>query len=373
MTQQHTATLAFGIVFLLSLATTLTLIPVADWIGRRFNITSKPGGRRLNEGDIRRVSKLGGIALYGGFTLAVVAAQALPVPRLDPYEVVRLIGLLFGSTIIFVVGIIDDIIELKPLPQFLGQFLAAGVAIAFQIFIEYVNNPFTGQQTDPFPPIVTVTLSFFWLVGMMNTMNWLDGMDGLAGGVAVIAGVMLFLNSAFRVEPQQTSVSLLHLALVGAAFGFVLFNFYPAQIFMGGGAPYLGFLLGALSIIGGAKMATILLVMGLPLVDAVWQVFSRLRQGRSPFVGDRGHLHFQLQDRGFTQRQIVVGYYLFCAFFGLLALIIDSQPYKFIALAVMIGLVLLGFVMLARSHPHRAHAETSAAEPRSLSASPPSQ
>ncbi|MGQ9908820.1 MAG: MraY family glycosyltransferase [Candidatus Flexifilum sp.] len=370
---QHTATLAFGIVFLLSLVTTLTLIPLADWIGRRFNITSKPGGRRLNEGDIRRVSKLGGIALYGGFTLAVVAAQALPVPRLDPYEVIRLIGLLLGSTIIFVVGIIDDLIELKPLPQFLGQFLAAGVAIAFQIFIEYVNNPFTGQQTDPFPPIVTVTLSFFWLVGMMNTMNWLDGMDGLAGGVAVIAGVMLFLNSAFRIEPQQISVSLLHLALVGAAFGFVLFNFYPAQIFMGGGAPYLGFLLGALSIIGGAKMATILLVMGLPLVDAVWQVFSRLRQGRSPFVGDRGHLHFQLQDRGFTQRQIVIGYYLFCAFFGALALVIDSQPYKFIALAVMIGLVLLGFVMLARSHPHRVDAETPAAEARSLSAPPPSQ
>lgn len=372
---QHEHSLAFLIVFLLSLATTLALLPAADWIGRRFNITSKPGGRRLNEGDVKRVSKLGGIALFGGFTLAVLAAQVLPVPRLDPYEVIRLAGLLLGGTIIFIVGIIDDVVELAPLPQFLAQFVAAGVAIAFQIFIEYVNNPFTGQQTDPFPAIVTVSLSFFWLVGMMNTMNWLDGMDGLAGGVALIAGAMLFFNSAYRVEPAQTSVSLLHLALMGAALGFLLFNFYPARVFMGGGAPYLGFLLGALSIIGGAKMATILLVMGLPLVDAVWQVFNRLRQGRSPFVGDRGHLHFQLQDRGFSQRQIVVGYYLFCAFFGLLALIIDSQPYKFIALAVMIALVVLGFVILARLQPRRPTGEpaASAAEVPPATAPPPSR
>lgn len=370
---QHEPSLAFLIVFLLSLVTTLALLPAADWIGRRFNITSKPGGRRVNEGDVKRVSKLGGIALFGGFTLAVLAAQALPVPRLDPYEVIRLAGLLLGGTIIFIVGIIDDVVELGPLPQFLAQFVAAGVAITFQIFIEYVNNPFTGQQTDPFPAVVTVALSFFWLVGMMNTMNWLDGMDGLAGGVALIAGAMLFLNSAYRVEPAQTSVSLLHLALMGAALGFLLFNFYPARVFMGGGAPYLGFLLGSLSIIGGAKMATILLVMGLPLVDAVWQVFNRLRQGRSPFVGDRGHLHFQLQDRGFSQRQIVVGYYLFCAFFGLLALIIDSQPYKFIALAVMIALVVLGFVILARLQPRRPTGEPAAAEVPPATVPPPSR
>ena len=154
---------------------------------------------------------------------------------------------------------------------------------------------------------MTVALSFFWLVGMMNTMNWLDGADGLAGGVTFIAGATLFINSAFRVEPAQTSVSLLHLALMGAALGFVIYNFFPARIIMGGGATFLGYTLGALAIIGGAKMATILLVMGLPLLDSVWQVVNRRaagtqpvrrRPGTSAFPADRsGHQPAPDRDR----------------------------------------------------------------------------
>ncbi|PJF24779.1 MAG: undecaprenyl/decaprenyl-phosphate alpha-N-acetylglucosaminyl 1-phosphate transferase, partial [Phototrophicales bacterium] len=164
----------------------------------------------------------------------------------------------------------------------------------------------------------------------------------------VIAGLMLFINSAFRVEPAQASVSLLHLALIGTAAGFLLHNFYPARIFMGGGALLLGYLLGSLSIIGGAKMATILLVMGLPLLDVGWQVINRLRHGRSPFEGDRGHLHFRLLDLGFSQRQIVLGYYAFCSFFGALTLITTSQLFKFIALGVMMGMIASGFVLIGR-------------------------
>jgi UDP-GlcNAc:undecaprenyl-phosphate GlcNAc-1-phosphate transferase len=184
---------------------------------------------------------------------------------------------------------------------------------------------------------------------MMNTVNWLDGLDGLAAGVALIAGTLLFINSAFEVHPPQTSVSLLPLALMGTSLGFLLYNFYPARIFMGGGASLLGFILGALSIIGGAKMAVILLVMGLPLLDAVWQVVNRVRRGKSPFSGDRGHVHFRLLDIGFSQRQIVLIYYGFCAFFGALTLIFESQLYKFIAFGVMALLVIAGFVFLLRA------------------------
>lgn len=159
----------------------------------------------------------------------------------DPYENIRLIGLLLGGTVIFVVGLLDDIYQFRALSIFTGQSIAAGIAIAFQIFIEFFNNPITGQQTVPWAYIVTVTLSYFWLVGMMNTVNFLDGLDGLAGGVAFIAGTMLFVNSALRVTPPQTSVSLLMLALMGSSLGFVLYNFYPARIMMGGGAFYLGY------------------------------------------------------------------------------------------------------------------------------------
>ncbi len=339
----------FLIVFILALAIALALNPLLDRLGRRWGIVTIPGGRRINEGDARRVSKLGGVSLYLGFTITVLLAQLLPVPRLDPYEIIRLTGLLLGGTIIFLVGLLDDIFHFNSFPQFLGQFLAAAIAIVFQIFIEMLNNPFSGTQTDPWPFIVTVTLSFFWMVMMMNTVNWLDGVDGLAGGVAFIAGAMLFINSAFRVEPPQTSVSLLPLALMGCSLGFVLYNFSPARIFMGGSAQYLGYLLATLSIIGGAKMATILLVMGLPLIDVMWQIVNRLRQGKSPFEGDRGHVHFRLLDLGFSQRQIAIYYYFFCAFFGMLTLITESQLFKFVALGVMLVLVSIGFIVLNRS------------------------
>ena len=347
------ATGVFVIVFGLALSLALILTPVAIYLGRRFRITSMAGGRRLNEGDLRGVPKLGGIVLYGSFVTTVLLAQFLPVPRMDPYEIIRLSGLLIGCTLTFIVGLLDDLFEFKSFWLFIAQFLAAGIAIVFQIFIEFFNNPLTGQQTDAWPFAVTVTLTFFWLVGMMNTVNWLDGLDGLAAGVAFIAGTMLFINGAFQVEPAQTSVSLLPLALMGASLGFLLYNFYPARIFMGGGAFLLGYILSTLSIIGGAKMAAILLVMGLPLLDSVWQVVNRLAQGKSPFTGDRGHVHFRLLDMGFSQRQIVVTYYLFCAFFGVLTLVIESQLYKFIAFGVMALLVIIGFALLLRSDQRR--------------------
>lgn len=340
--------LQYLLIFALAVSVTLVLVPVAMGLGKRLGMTTRPGGRRLLEGDRKRVSKLGGLALFGGFTLSVLAAQVLPVARMDPNESLRLFGLLLGGTIIFGFGVLDDRYEFGPLPQFIGQALAASAAIACLIFIEYVNNPLTGQQTDTFPFVVTVSVTFFWLVFMMNSMNFLDGLDGLAGGVTLIAGAMLFFNSAYRVTPAQTSVSFLPLALMGTCAAWLLFNFYPARIFMGGGAQYLGFTLGALSIIGGAKMGTILLVLGLPLIDVVWQAVDRARHGRNPFRGDRGHLHFRLLDRGLTQRQIVLGYYAFCLFFGALTLTTSSQFFKFLALGLLGALVVLTFLVVTR-------------------------
>ncbi len=337
---------AFLIVFFLALCTSIALVPVAVRLSHRFGAMSKPGGRRHEKQPLPR---LGGIAIFGGFVVAVIVAQALPVPRLDSYEVIRLAGLLLGGTVIFLFGLLDDIFTFGFFTQAVGQILAAAIAIIFQIFIEFFNNPLTGQQTDPWPHLVTVTLSLFWLGLMMNTVNFLDGLDGLAAGVAFIGGAMLFINSAFRVEPAQLSVSLLPLALMGACLGFLLFNFHPSMIIMGGGAHFLGYTLGALSIIGGAKMATILLVMGLPLMDLVWQAMNRLRQGRNPFQGDRGHLHFRLIDSGrFNQQQVVVAYYVFCALFGLLTLVTGSRMFKFLAFSVMVGLILIGFAIVAR-------------------------
>jgi UDP-GlcNAc:undecaprenyl-phosphate GlcNAc-1-phosphate transferase len=338
----------YFIVFALALSITLALMPLAVYLSKRFGIVSQPGGRRR---ETQPIPKLGGLAMYAAFIITVLAAQFLPVPRMDPNEIIRLAGLLIGSTFIYFMSLLDDLYEFSAVPQGIAQIIAAGIAIAFLIFIESINNPLTGTQTDIFPPIVTISLSMFWLGLMMNTVNFLDGLDGLAGGVAFIAGVMLFINSAFVVQPAQTSVSLLPLALMGASLGFVLYNFNPARVYMGSnGAFFLGYALGTLSIIGGAKMATILLVMGLPLMDVAWQIVNRMRQGRNPMVGDRGHVHFRLLDMGFTQRQIVVAYYLFCAFFGVLTLVVASQLFKFLALGVMLSLIAIGFALLSRSY-----------------------
>ncbi len=269
--------------------------------------------------------------------------------RFDPKEIVRLTGLLLGGTFIFLVGIYDDWKELPALPQYVAQLVAAGIAVAFLIIIEYVNNPLTGQQTPDFPYLVTVIASLFWLGLMMNTVNWLDGLDGLAAGVVAIACVVLFVNAVFRLQPPQHSVALLPAALLGATLGFLPFNFSPARIFLGSsGAYFLGFALGVLSIIGGAKMAAILLVMGLPLLDVVWQVVNRLLHGQNPVRGDRGHLHFRLLDIGLSQRQIVLGYYVFCALFGGLALLTPSRLFKLIAIVVMGLIALVGFAWLSR-------------------------
>jgi UDP-GlcNAc:undecaprenyl-phosphate GlcNAc-1-phosphate transferase len=350
---------AFLIVFALAFSVSAALVPLMIRLGLRWNIAQEPGGRRQHSG---RMSVLGGVAIFGGFMVAAFAAQLLPIDRFDPKEIMRFVGLILGGVLIFIVGLLDDIYELNPLQIGIGQILAAGAAIMFHIFIETVNNPFSGQQVDPFPRLVTITLTMFWLGVMMNTVNFLDGVDGLAAGVAAITGVMLFIHSAFVLQPAQTSVSLLPLAMSGAALGFLIYNFHPAKIFMGGGALFLGYLVGTLSIIGGAKMATILLVMGLPLMDFAWQVINRARKGRNPMQGDRGHLHFRLRDMGVSPRTIALSYYAFCAFFGILTLTVTSQLFKFIAFGAMVVILALGFFAVARqSNVERKSSDSSAA------------
>ena len=351
---------AFGLVFGVAFLLAVIITPLSARLGHRLGLVATPGGRRQHEGMIPRT---GGIPIYIAFVGAVLVAQLLiaspldPDPlaseglrvlRFDPKESIRLIGLLGGGTLIFIVGLLDDWLELPPLPIYIAQIVAAAIAVAFLILIEYVNNPLTGLTTADFPYLITVTITLFWLGLMMNTVNWLDGVDGLASGVAAIACVVLFANAVWRLDPPQHSVALFPTALCGAMLGFLPYNFAPARIFLGGGAYFLGFTLGVLSIIGGAKMAAILLVMGLPLLDAAWQIANRVLRGQNPVQGDRGHLHFRLHDLGLTRRQIVLSYYAFCAVFGGLALFIPSRQYKLLALMLMGALAAVGFAWLAR-------------------------
>jgi UDP-GlcNAc:undecaprenyl-phosphate GlcNAc-1-phosphate transferase len=332
-------------VFAVAAASAAVLTPLAVRLGRRLGMVDRPGGRRVHRGEVPR---LGGLGLFFPFMIALAVGLALRIPTADPNEPLRLLGLVLGSVWMFLVGLVDDRRDLHPFLQFGGQVLAGVIAILTLIFIERVNNPLT-DQVVVFPPLLVIFATMFWLIGMVNTVNWLDGLDGLATGVGAILCAVLAIHMHGRGQP---SVTILPLALMGAAVGFLPYNFYPAKIFMGSaGALFLGYALACLGIIAGARVATVLLVMGVPIVDVAWQIVDRARHGRSPVWGDRGHLHFRLLDRGFSQRVIVLVYWAFCGFFGLLALTVSSRLYKLLALLLLGGLVVLALVFLSRRPP----------------------
>lgn len=337
--------MAFALVFLIAFISALALTPLAARLGRRLGLVDRPGGRRRHAGVIPRT---GGVAMYAAFVVAVLvsflARGWLPSPEgPDPKETTRLIALLLGSTFIFVFGLYDDKRAFRPWPQYVGQAVAAFIAIAGLIFIERVMNPFTDQITVfPWPFVVAFTL--FWIVGMINTVNFLDGLDGLATGVSAILSAVLAIH---MIRQGQYSVALLPLALLGATVGFLPFNFYPARVFMGSsGSFFLGFAVATLGIIAGARVATVLLVFSIPILDVAWQILHRFRAGRSIGEGDRGHLHFQLLDMGFSQRRIVLAYYAFCAAFGALTLFVSSRLYKAVVFLLLGGVVagVLGYL-----------------------------
>lgn len=331
--------MSFILIFVTSFLSAIALTPLATYIAVRTGVIDQPSPRRIHD---KPMPRLGGLAIFFAFIVGVYFS--LPYPRTDLGELERIKGLVIGCVLMFLIGLVDDYHELKSVPQLIAQFVAALIAIGSGVLVIQISNPFSGTLPLYFQEWFGVLFTAFWLVGMVNTINWLDGIDGLAAGVSVIAGSVMFLHT-FRL--QQFSISLLALALIGAALGFLLFNFSPARIFMGSaGANVLGFALGVLSIIGGAKVATALLVLGVPILDVAWQIISRLRAGKSPFVADRGHLHHRLLDLGLSQRTIVILYYTLSAIFGILALILPSGVYKLIALVVIGAGALLVLVRL---------------------------
>ncbi|MCO6453600.1 MAG: undecaprenyl/decaprenyl-phosphate alpha-N-acetylglucosaminyl 1-phosphate transferase [Caldilineales bacterium] len=323
--------------FLLALA----LTPASMSLGRRWGLVDRPGGRRQHEGVIPRIGGLGmALAFIGSLLLIRSLPDAWLPASLDPNEAKRLTGLLLGCAFVAGFGLLDDRYEFGSGPQYLAQILAAVISIFFIIFIERINNPFGGGQIV-FPDPIVWILTIAWFMGAMNTVNWLDGIDGLASSVAAIVAVVLAVH---MLRTGQYSVAVLALALLGCTAGFLAFNWPPAKVFMGSvGAYFLGYTLAALGLIAGARVATVLLVMGLPILDVAWLIWQRRRQGKPVGQGDRNHLHYRLLDKGYSQRQIVIAYASFCALFGFISLMTASTPVKLAALLAL--LVLGGFVI----------------------------
>lgn len=290
----------------------------------------------------------GGVAIFISFVLVSLALVGVfPKP---------FVGMIIAGTIVLIVGLIDDVRRLNPWVKLAVQIVAALIAtIGFGIGIESITNPFGNTLVFDIPnanlSLLGIQLSFnwiaaslavLWLVGMTNTINFLDGIDGLSGGVsAIAAGIIFLLSISQRVNQPETA--LVSIILMGACMGFLLYNFYPAKIFNGdSGAYFLGMTLGILAIFSGAKLATAALVLGLPILDAVWAVVRRVIHGKSPFTADRGHLHYLFLDAGFSQRQAVLIIYLLCFTFGLIG-IAGTTNQKLLGIG---GLFLVMFVLI---------------------------
>lgn len=267
-------------------------------------------------------------------------------------------GVIFAGLLITTISFLDDRFRLSPWLRLFVQFLTGATVVLAGIKIQLINTPF-GQ------PLMLDSITFnvlgqeiwllsalaiiAWLILSMNVMNWLDGIPGLASGVSTIAQFSLFLLSTQQFHiVDQSAVITISSVLAASTLAFLIFDFYPPKILMGdSGSMFLGFMLGTLSILSGGKLATAILIMGFPILDAVWVIMRRLLQGRSPLRGDYTHFHHRLLGMGLSERKALILNYLLCALCAGIALSLHSTLAKFIAFAgVLIVMMIASILML---------------------------
>ena len=292
--------------------------PVVRSLAFRVGAVDVPkDNRRMHNHPIPR---MGGLAIFFGFILSVLIFIPL-TPELR--------GMLLGSVVIVILGILDDIFALPALPKFFVQIGAALIAVLEGNRIDFLSNPNIFSQ-DLFWELglLAVPITVFWIVGITNAVNLIDGLDGLACGVSTISSMTLLVIALVMEEPD---VAILMGALSGACIGFLPYNLNPAKIFMGDtGSTFLGFILAVVSIQGLFKFYAIIsfavpfLMLGLPIFDTCFAILRRVSHGQSPMAPDRGHIHHRLIDMGFSQKQAVAVLYIISAILGLSAVVLTT-------------------------------------------------
>ena len=354
------AAVALGLVVLLA--------PAVGGMARRLGVVDHPGGRRQHS---RPVPRLGGIALFLG----------IMVPALAFLELGRETrGILLGAAVATVVGAVDDFRGLRWLEKLVGQVGAASIPVGFGIWIDRFTFPFLGVHE--LSPWLGKPLTVLWIVALMNMVNFLDGLDGLAAGVCSIAGGTFSVIALSLGKPQAAIV-------FGACLGFLRHNFYPARIFMGdSGALLLGFALATVAVQGLLKTAATvalffpLLVLAVPILDTGFVVARRLKYGQPIYAADREHLHHRFLRIGFSQRRTALTIWLWCAILAAAALATRFIPFRergewhlwptvgaaaigLVALATSVYIVyLLEIVKLANPRARRRREEASPQEAR---------
>jgi UDP-GlcNAc:undecaprenyl-phosphate/decaprenyl-phosphate GlcNAc-1-phosphate transferase len=338
--------------FLLALLISKLITPLVIQLATNYGYLDIPRPpRNLHK---QPVAKLGGIPI---FIAIIVSGAVLWLSGGIDFAIIPqkfILAILFGGLVLMIGGVIDDKYDLPAKYLWIFPVIASLIVVmsGIGVGIKFLSNPFGDPISLNFH-ILGLSGSgifiFLWLVGMMFTTKFLDGLDGLVAGIGVIAGLTLFaLSLTERVNQPITAT--LAIILVGSLAGYLIYAFNPAKIFLAeGGSTLVGFMLGVLSVVLGGKIATALLVMGIPILDVAWVIAQRIWNGKSPFVGDRLHIHFRLLDMGFSQKQTALILYAISAVFGFTAVFLQSMG-KLVALGILFGLMAFIIAWVIRSY-----------------------
>ncbi len=335
--------IAFGSATLLA----LFLTPPVRRFSRTFGLVDPPEARRVN---VRPIPRGGGVAVAAAFltvavVIVIVADRRLLGPMVIPgtVEPTELGALLIGGLAAAVVGFLDDVLQIRARWQLIGQLGVALAAVVMGVTVESIANPLGPEEIRL--EAMAGAFTVIWIVGMINSINFIDGLDGLSSGIALIAAATLGLISlTTAVGPfGQPFIAVLCFVLAGALLGFLRWNFHPATVFLGtSGVMFIGYTLAVLSILGTAKVAIALLVLGVPIIDTFWIIVRRLANRRSPFTPDRGHVHHRLLDLGLSHTLTVLLIYAITAALAALTFLLSGagQVYAFLGVVVGSGIVL---------------------------------
>lgn len=325
--------------FLLALVGALVITPWVRKAAFKIGAIDQPEQRKVHS---KIMPRMGGLAVFLAFALAVLFTQ-----QLDK----RIIGLLTGGFLIVLLGILDDTKGLPAKVKLLGQIAAAAVVIPFEIQVQFITNPLTGQMVHLGFWGIPVTI--FWIISVTNAVNLIDGLDGLAGGTSFIAALTLAAvtwQQAALLGGAGMEVVGLALILAAAILGFLRYNFFPAKIFLGDtGSMFLGFALSTMAVMGVAKAATAIsvivpmVIMGIPLLDVCFAILRRYQSHRPIFQPDKEHLHHRMMALGLSHKQTVLAIYAINLVLGisafLLTMLTTSQAVLLLFLLAMVILV----------------------------------
>ena len=361
--------LEYGVLFAVAAVVTIALTPLARKLAIKLDAIDYPSARRVN---MLPIPRMGGVAIFGGIlaALAVAGFGVYAFGWVDPFIdyngiEVNYWGVLLGTVLIFLVGAVDDVVDLNPKAKMLGQIVAACVVAGSGLLFSSIHNPF-GEGYIEFGWVV-YPLTVFYLVAFANVINLIDGLDGLAAGITGISAITILL---FAVLTGRFDAALFSVILVGVCAGFLKSNFFPASIFMGdSGALLLGFSLGVISLFAVARSALFvsllvpILAAGVPILDTFFAIVRRKREHRPIDEADKGHIHHRLMRAGFSQRATVLIMWAWTALLAACGVIITWAdnlvriPIFLIACAVtayaIVKLRLLGDALSHHFNPRR--------------------